>query len=157
MKVGALVFLGLIFGYISPSIQASTTTDVLAIARSLIAAQRLPEARPPLEQLLTAEPSNTEARHLLARCYLGLQRYDDAIATLAPLLPPPPPLPTPSPLPSLLITAKPACTVPPNSAPAFAPSPLPAADATPSKRPPPSTPATSFITKAWWSFIDTPP
>ncbi len=60
--------------------------DALAEARALIAAQRLPEAREPLEALVAREPDNLDARLELAGVYNGLGRRDDGIRLLEPSL-----------------------------------------------------------------------
>lgn len=60
------------------------STAVLAEARRLVEAQRLPEAREPLEQLLRREPANLEAALLLGRVYDRLGRRDDVIDLLDP-------------------------------------------------------------------------
>lgn len=60
--------------------------DVMADATALVAAQRLPEAREPLEALIAAEPSNVAARVLLAQVYNGLGRRDQGIELLEPLV-----------------------------------------------------------------------
>ncbi|MBC8009646.1 MAG: tetratricopeptide repeat protein, partial [Burkholderiales bacterium] len=52
---------------------------------ALIAAQRLPEAREPLEALVAREPANLEALLLLARVYDRMGRRDDGIALLEPV------------------------------------------------------------------------
>jgi len=56
----------------------------VAAARALIEAHRLPEAREPLEQILTREPDNLEARLLLARVCNGTGRRDKGIEILEP-------------------------------------------------------------------------
>ncbi len=59
---------------------------MVAEARALFDASRLPEAREPLEALLAREPRHLEASLLLAGVYDGLQRREDAIRLLEPLL-----------------------------------------------------------------------
>jgi tetratricopeptide (TPR) repeat protein len=58
--------------------------DVVVEARALIEGHRLPEAREPLEKLLSREPDNLEARLLLARVYNGVGRRDEGIELLEP-------------------------------------------------------------------------
>lgn len=58
----------------------------LAAAQALIAAQRVPEAREPLEMLVASDPDNLEARLTLAGVYNSLGRRDDGIRLLEPLL-----------------------------------------------------------------------
>lgn len=58
--------------------------EVVASARALVDAMRLPEALEPLEALLAREPENLEAALLLARVYNGLGRRDQGIALLEP-------------------------------------------------------------------------
>lgn len=65
---------------------AGARADTLAKARSLIDAQRLPEARDPLEKLVAGEPGNLEAILLLAQVYNGMGRRDDGIRLLEPLV-----------------------------------------------------------------------
>jgi tetratricopeptide (TPR) repeat protein len=65
---------------------APRSEDIVASARSLLAASRLPEAREPLETLLKHEPDNLEAALLLADVYHGLGRHDQAIDLLEPFL-----------------------------------------------------------------------
>lgn len=60
--------------------------EVIAEARALIAASRLPEARAPLEALLRREPGHLEAALALTDVYNGLGRRDQAIDLLEPFL-----------------------------------------------------------------------
>ena len=60
--------------------------DTLAEAQALIDAQRLPEAREPLEKLVANEPGNLEAVLLLARVYNGVGRRDEGIRLLEPVV-----------------------------------------------------------------------
>ncbi len=60
--------------------------EIVAEARALLDASRLPEAREPLEALLAREPRHLEAALLLATVYDGLRRRDDALRLLEPFL-----------------------------------------------------------------------
>lgn len=59
--------------------------DLVSHARALLAANRLPEAREPLERWLAERPDDVEAALLLARVYHGLGRRDQAIKLLEPV------------------------------------------------------------------------
>lgn len=77
-----LGFAWLGFGIFPPPLSASVLDD----ARRLVEAQRLPEAREPLEQLLLGEPENLEAALLLARVYDRTGRRDETIELLEPFV-----------------------------------------------------------------------
>jgi predicted Zn-dependent protease len=80
-----LLALGLAWGGSLVADQApDDATAVLAAAEALIAAQRLPEAREPLEALVKREPANLDAALLLARVYDRMGRRDAGIALLEP-------------------------------------------------------------------------
>lgn len=70
------------FGIFPPALSASVLDD----ARRLVEAQRLLEAREPLEQLLLGEPENLEAALLLARVYDRTGRRDETIELLEPFV-----------------------------------------------------------------------
>ncbi len=65
---------------------AGGRADTLAEAQALIDAQRLPEAKEPLEKLVAREPANLEAILLLARVYNGMGRRDEGIRLLEPVV-----------------------------------------------------------------------
>lgn len=60
--------------------------EIVAEARALVNASRLPEAREPLEALLAREPLHLEGALLLAGIYDALRRRDEAIRLLEPFL-----------------------------------------------------------------------
>jgi tetratricopeptide (TPR) repeat protein len=84
-------FLSLVFllGLLAAPARAESpppAAEVVAAARALLAASRLPEAREPLEGLLAREPRHLEAALLLASVYNGLGHRDQAIELLDPFL-----------------------------------------------------------------------
>ncbi len=93
-RPGAAAFLGFVrfgLGIFSLTLSASepppdSATAVLAAARALVEAQRLPEAREPLEQLLLRDPENLEAALLLGRVYDRTGRRDETIELLEPFV-----------------------------------------------------------------------
>jgi tetratricopeptide (TPR) repeat protein len=60
--------------------------DELAEAQALIAADRLPEAREPLERLVASRPDDLDARLTLAGVYHGLGRREEGMRLLEPVL-----------------------------------------------------------------------
>ena len=84
-----LGFAWLGFGICGSALAAEPPPDsaaVLAAASALVEAQRLPEAREPLEQLLLREPDNLEAALLLGRVYDRTGRRDETIELLEPFV-----------------------------------------------------------------------
>jgi tetratricopeptide (TPR) repeat protein len=61
---------------------ALNAADDLAQARSLIAAKRVPEARPLLEALVVASPGDVDALLLLGECQAKMQQPEASLATL---------------------------------------------------------------------------
>lgn len=89
LSLPARLGLAVFYLAVSPLCAASNPDDAattLAAAEALIAAQRLPEAREPLEALIAREPANLEALLLLARVYDRMGRRDDGIALLEPVV-----------------------------------------------------------------------
>ncbi len=84
MRIPALLFLLGVSAFADA--EPPRAAEVVASARSLLAASRLPEAREPLESLTRREPGNLEAALLLSDVYNGLGRRDQAIDLLEPFL-----------------------------------------------------------------------
>lgn len=84
--------LGILLGFawlgfgISAAAEPPDSASVLAEARRLVEAQRLPEARDPLEQLLLREPENLDAALLLGRVYDRTGRRDETLELLEPFV-----------------------------------------------------------------------
>jgi tetratricopeptide (TPR) repeat protein len=74
------------FGISAPAAEPPDSAAVLAAARVLVEAQRLPEAREPLEQLLLREPENLDAALLLGRVYDRTGRRDETLELLEPFV-----------------------------------------------------------------------
>lgn len=85
VRIPAPALLLLIGASLLSAAETPRAEEIIASARELVAASRLPEAREPLETLLAREPGNLEAALLLADVYHGLGRRDQAIDLLEPL------------------------------------------------------------------------